>query len=249
LPDTAGLTPDGHLALAGCDLVELAAEFGTPLYVYDEATIRGRAGAYRDGLKQAYAGESLVCYAGKAYCAPWLVRVIHDEGLGLDVVSGGELYAAQVGGFPAERIYFHGNNKGDDELAFALELRVSRVVVDNFEEIERLSRLAVERGVRQAVLLRVAPGVEAHTHAHIKTGVLDTKFGLSIDTGAAEAGARAILEAPGLDLVGLHAHIGSQIFELEPYCQTIERLFTLAERVGFELRELSPGGGFVGAQA
>jgi diaminopimelate decarboxylase len=244
LPDTAGLTPDGHLALAGCDLVELAAEFGTPLYVYDEATIRGRAAAYRDGLSAAYDRQSLVCYAGKAYCAPWLLRVIDDEGLGLDVVSGGELYAAQASGFPSARIYFHGNNKGEDELAFALELHVGRIVVDNVEEIERVSRLAVERGVRQAVLLRVAPGVEAHTHAHINTGVLDTKFGLSIHTGAAEAGARAILNAPGLDLVGLHAHIGSQIFELEPYCQTIERLFTLAERVGFELRELSPGGGF-----
>jgi diaminopimelate decarboxylase len=244
LPDSAGLTGDGHLALAGCDLVDLAAQFGTPLYVYDEATIRGRAGAYRDGLRQAYKGESLVCYAGKAYCAPWLLRIVHDEGLGLDVVSGGELYTAQSSGFSAERIYFHGNNKSEDELAFALEMRVGRVVVDNVEEVERLSRLAVGLRARQPVLLRVAPGVEAHTHAHINTGVLDTKFGLSIHTGAAQAGARAILEAPGLELVGLHAHIGSQISELEPYCQTIERLFTLAEQVGFELRELSPGGGF-----
>jgi diaminopimelate decarboxylase len=239
LPDTADITGEGHLALAGCDLVQLAAQFGTPLYVYDEATIRGRAGAYRDGLRQAYKGESLVCYAGKAYCAPWLLRVVHDVGLGLDVVSGGELYTAQSCGFPAGRIYFHGNNKSEDELALALDMRVGRVVVDNLEEIERLSRLAVGRRTRQAVLLRVAPGVEAHTHAHINTGVLDTKFGLSIHTGA-----RAILEAPRLELVGLHAHIGSQISELEPYCQTIERLFTLAEQVGFELRELSPGGGF-----
>jgi diaminopimelate decarboxylase len=244
LPDTASVTADGHLVLGGCDVVQLAARFGTPLYVYDEATIRARAGAYRDGLRQAHSGESLVCYAGKAYCAPWLLRMVNEEGLGLDVVSGGELYMAQSSGFPAERIYFHGNNKAEDELAFALEMQVGRVVVDNLEEVERLSRLTVERGVKQAVLLRVAPGVEAHTHAHINTGVLDTKFGLSMHTGAAEAGARAILEAPGLDLVGLHAHIGSQIFELEPYCQTIERLFTLAEQVGFELRELSPGGGF-----
>jgi diaminopimelate decarboxylase len=248
LPDTAGVTPGGHLTLAGCDLVNLAAEYGTPLYVYDEATIRHRARAYRDGLRAAYGAESLVCYAGKAYCAPWLLRLVAEEGLGLDVVSGGELEAARVSGFPAERTYFHGNNKGEDELAMALEANAARVVVDNLEEIERLSRLATRVGKVQQVLMRVAPGVEAHTHAHIKTGVLDTKFGLSIQTGAAEAAALVIREAPGLELVGLHAHIGSQLFELEPYRQTIDRVFKLAARLraafGFELRELSPGGGF-----
>jgi diaminopimelate decarboxylase len=248
LPDTARVSAHGHLELAGCDVAALATEFGTPLYVYDEATIRNRARAYRDGLRAAYAGESLVCYAGKAYCAPWLLRLIAAEGLGLDVVSGGELFAAGVAGFAPERIYFHGNNKGADELAQALDAGVTRIVIDNFEEIERLSRLATQRGIVQNVLLRVAPGVEAHTHAHIKTGVLDTKFGLSIQTGAAAAAARAILDVPGLNLVGLHAHIGSQLFELEPYRQTTERVFELAARLsqdfGFELRELSPGGGF-----
>jgi diaminopimelate decarboxylase len=234
--------------LAGCDVVELAGEFGTPLYVYDEATIRNRARAYRDGLRAAYAGESLVCYAGKAYCAPWLLRLIDEEQLGLDVVSGGELFAAQVAEFPPERTYFHGNNKGEDELAQALQAGVARVVVDNLEEIERLSRLATDKAMEQPVLLRVAPGVEAHTHEHIKTGVLDTKFGLSIQTGAAEAAARAIQAAGGLRLVGLHAHIGSQVFELEPYRETISRVFALAaklrDELGFELHEFSPGGGF-----
>jgi diaminopimelate decarboxylase len=248
LPDTAGVTQSGHLSLAGCDLVDLAAEYGTPLYVYDEATVRNRARAYRDGLRAAYGGESLVCYAGKAYCAPWLLRLVAEEGLGLDVVSGGELFAARASGFPSTRTYFHGNNKGEDELAMALEMSAARVVVDNLEEIERLSRVASRMGKEQEVLLRVAPGVEAHTHAHIKTGVLDTKFGVSIQTGAAEAAALVIQEAPGLQLVGLHAHIGSQLFELEPYRQTIERVFELASRLraafGFQLRELSPGGGF-----
>jgi diaminopimelate decarboxylase len=244
LPDTASVTSAGHLALDGVDLVELAAEFGTPLYVYDEATIRNRARAYRDGLEKAYPGDSLVCYAGKAYCAPWLLRVIASEDLGLDVVSGGELFMAQQSGFPTRRIYFHGNNKADDELAQALEVGVGRVVIDNFEEIERLSRMAVSRGVEQRVLLRVAPGVEAHTHAHIKTGVLDTKFGLSIQTGAAASAVARIRQSPGLELVGLHAHIGSQVFELEPYQQTIARVFEFALSVGLELAELSPGGGF-----
>jgi diaminopimelate decarboxylase len=248
LPDTADVTPGGHLLLGGCDLVDLASEFGTPLYVYDAATLRNRARAYRDSLRATYPGESLVCYASKAYCAPWLLRIVAEEGLGLDVVSGGELFAAQASGFPASRTYFHGNNKGLDELAMALDMGIARVVVDNLDEVERLSGLASSRGKQQQVLLRVAPGVEAHTHAHIKTGVLDTKFGLSLQTGAAEAAALLIQDAPGLQLVGLHAHIGSQIFELGPYLETIGRVFELAGRLraacGFELRELSPGGGF-----
>jgi diaminopimelate decarboxylase len=248
LPDTAAVTPAGHLSLGGRDVVDLAAEFGTPLYIYDEATILARARGYADSLKAAYPGDTLVCYAGKAYSAPWLLRLLSDAGLGLDVVSGGELYVANASGVSPGRIYFHGNNKGEDELAFALDTGVARIVVDNLEEIERLSRLAVERGIEQPVLLRVAPGVNVHTHAHITTGALDTKFGLSIQTGAAEAAARAIHAAPGLRLVGLHAHIGSQVFELDPYRQTIERAFelgaTLKAAFGFELAELSPGGGF-----
>jgi diaminopimelate decarboxylase len=248
LPDSAGVTAEGHLSLGGRDVVELAAEFGTPLYIYDEATVRNRARAYADGLATAYPGESLVCYAGKAYSAPWLLRVLAEEGLGLDVVSGGELFTANASGVNAGRIYFHGNNKGEDELALALDTRVARIVVDNLEEIERVSRLAVERGLEQVVLLRIAPAVDVHTHAHISTGALDTKFGLSIQTGSAEVAARAIHAAPGLRLVGLHAHIGSQVFELDPYRQTIERAFELAARLkaafGFELAELSPGGGF-----
>jgi diaminopimelate decarboxylase len=246
LPATAEVTAEGHLALDGVDLVALAREFGTPLYVYDEATIRGRARGYRDSLREAYPGESLVCYAGKAYCAPWLLRVVADEGLGLDVVSGGELFAAQHVGFPPDRIFFHGNNKAEAELSEALEYGVGRIVVDNLDEIELLGRLTAARGPveRQKVLLRVAPGVEAHTHAHIQTGALDTKFGLSLQTGAAAAGVAGLRAAPGLELVGLHAHIGSQVFELEPYRETVARIFGFAATVGLALQEFSPGGGF-----
>jgi diaminopimelate decarboxylase len=244
LPDSAEANDAGHLALGGCDVVALAEEYGTPLYVYDEATITGRARAYQAGLKAAYPGESLVCYAAKAYCAPWLLRVIDSLGLGLDVVSGGELYTASAAAFPAARTYFHGNNKGADELAMALDAGVGRVVVDNLEEIDRLAGLCRERGITQQVLLRVAPGVEAHTHAHIKTGVLDTKFGVSIETGLAASAVARIRSAAGLELVGLHAHIGSQIFELGPYEETIARVVQFAEAQGIDLRELSPGGGF-----
>jgi diaminopimelate decarboxylase len=235
---------DGHLTLDGVDLLALAREFGTPLYVYDEATIRGRARAYRDSLRAAYPGESLVCYAGKAYCAPWLLRLIAGEGLGLDVVSGGELFAAQHVGFPPERIYFHGNNKAEVELSAALEYGVGRIVVDNLDEIALLARLVADRGTSQKVLLRVAPGVEAHTHVHIQTGVLDTKFGLSIQTGAAAAGVAALRAAPGIELVGLHAHIGSQVFEMAPYRETVARVFAFAASVGLSMEEFSPGGGF-----
>jgi len=244
LPDTSDATDSGHLALDGVDLVDVAAEFGTPLYVYDEATIRGQARAYRKSLAAAYPGESLVCYAGKAYCAPWLLSVVADEGLGLDVVSGGELYTAERVGFASQRIYFHGNNKAHGELEAALEYGVGRIVVDNLEEIERLARLCARRDVRQAVLLRVAPGVEAHTHVHIQTGVLDTKFGLSIQTGAAAEGVAAVRGASSLELVGLHAHIGSQVFELEPYRETVARVFQFAVGEQVEMREFSPGGGF-----
>jgi diaminopimelate decarboxylase len=248
LPDSAAVTPEGHLAIGGCDLVQLADRHGTPLYVYDEDTVRARACAYRDALVGAYRGDALVCYAAKAYCAPWLLRVIAEEGLGLDVVSGGELYVARRAGFPMERTYFHGNNKGEEELRLALEVDVGRIVLDNLDEVNRLSQAARSLGERQRVLLRVTPGVEAHTHEYIKTGVLDTKFGLSLETGAAEEGVRATLSAPGLDLLGLHAHIGSQIFDMAPYREAIQRVLAFAarmrERHGFQLRELSPGGGF-----
>src|SRR4051794_13146897 len=243
LPDTAAVADGtGNLAIGGCDVTGLADEFGTPLYIYDEATIVRRASSYRDILQQTYPGESLVCYAAKAYCAPWLLRLIDRLGLGLDVVSGGELFVAQQAGFPAGRTYFHGNNKQPDELRAALDAGVSRIVVDNLEEIERLSTLAQARGITQPVLLRVAPGVEAHTHAHIQTGALDTKFGLSIDTGAADEAVARLKAVKGLELVGLHAHIGSQIFELEPYAATITRVFEFARRTRVEMREMSPGG-------
>ncbi len=248
LPDSASVDTAGHLLVGGCDLVRLAEQYGTPLYVYDEATIRARARAYRDTLAAAYPGPSRVCYAAKAYCAPWLLRIVNEEGLGLDVVSGGELYAACRAGFPPGRIYFHGNNKGEDELRFALEVGVGRIVVDNLEEIERLGRLAGEAGRQQEVLLRATPGVEVHTHAHVKTGVQDTKFGFNLANGAAEAAVRATLALPSLSLVGLHAHIGSQLFDLDPYRETVRRLLGFAaamrEAYGLQLRELSPGGGF-----
>lgn len=247
-PDTAEATPGGHLAIGGVDLVELAAEFGTPLYVYDEASIRSRARAYRRALERSYGGASLVCYAAKAYGAPWLLQVIAEEGLGLDVVSGGELHAATLVDFPRDRIYLHGNNKSRAELDYALDERVGRIVVDNLDEIALLGLLATEHGRRQALLLRVGPGVDPHTHAHLTTGAPDTKFGLGIASGQAEAGVRAILAQSSLDLRGIHAHIGSMVNDTEPYRESVRRLIGFAREMArttdFELREISPGGGY-----
>jgi diaminopimelate decarboxylase len=248
LPDTTRVTGDGHLEIGGCDAVALAGEYGTPLYVIDIATIRSRIRGYKAALAASYPGASNVTYAGKAYAAPWLLRVLAAEGIGLDVVSGGELYVATVADFPRERVYLHGNNKSAEELTEALAQGVGRIVVDNLDEIALLGRLADQRGVRQPVLLRVSPGVDAHTHAHLTTGRVDTKFGLGIDTGAAEEGIWAALAQPALDLRGVHAHIGSLIDDVQPYRDTLDRLLAFAARMrdahGFELREISPGGGF-----
>ncbi|MGH9245883.1 MAG: diaminopimelate decarboxylase [Acidimicrobiales bacterium] len=247
-PDGAGITAGGQLTVGGCPLVDLAEAYATPLYVFDEGDIRAAAGRARRALGLSYPGEALVCYAAKAYCAPWILTVLADEGLGLDVVSGGELYTAAQAGFPRDRIYFHGNNKGEDELGLALAEGVGRVVVDNLDEIERLGRLAARRVTRQPVLLRVGPGVDAHTHSHLHTGGSDTKFGLGIASGQAAEGVRATLAQPALELRGFHAHIGSQIATIDPYRDAVERLFAFAAEMravnGVPLREISPGGGF-----
>jgi len=247
-PDTTRVTTRNTLAIGGCDLVALAAEYGTPLYVYDETTIRARARAIRDAVAAGYSGRATVCYAAKAYVGPWLLKIIASEGFGLDVVSGGELHVAVVAEFPRARTFFHGNNKTEDELVYALDQKIARIVVDNLDEVALLGRLASARGATQPVLLRVGPGVDAHTHAHLITGAVDTKFGLDIGSGAAEEGVRAILAQPSLDLRGFHAHIGSQIRELEAYRVAVGRVFAFAaamrDATGFVMREMSPGGGY-----
>ena len=247
-PDTTRITLGDRLAIGGCDLVDLAEEHGTPLYIYDAATVIARAGALREAINAGYPGKARVCYAAKAYVAPWLLKLIAGEDLGLDVVSAGELHVAVAAGFPMARTYFHGNNKGEDELAYALERKIGRIVIDNQDEIARLGRLTSARKLKQPVLLRVAPGVDVHTHAHLTTGAPDTKFGLDIASDAAKEGVRAILAHPSLELRGFHAHIGSQIREIESYRQSVERLFAFAAQMrdefGFTMRELSPGGGY-----
>ncbi len=234
---------DGVLRVGGVDLRELAREHGTPAYVLDEDDFRGRARAFRDAF-----GDFDVYYAGKAFMCTEVVRWIDRDGLFLDVCSGGELSVALRAGLDPARIGFHGNNKTAAELRRALEVGVGRIIVDSFEEIERLSGLAGDVGTQAAVLVRVTAGVEAHTHEYIATAHEDQKFGFSILAGDAAEAARRVHRAPGLRLQGLHSHIGSQIFDTSGFEVATRRVLSLqaaiAGELGEELAELDLGGGF-----
>ncbi len=244
LHGTMRINEKGHLEIGGCDAVDLARVFGTPLYVVDEALFRENCRSYRLAFARGNGG---VLYAGKALLTLAICRLIEEEGLGLDVVSGGELYTAVQAGFPMDRVYFHGNNKTADEVRMALGAGVHRVVCDSFDELDLLGRLAPELGKECDLLLRLTPGIEAHTHDYIRTGQIDSKFGLVIPNGQALEAVRRCLERPALKLRGLHCHIGSQIFELEPYADAARILMEFARQVrdvtGWVIEELNLGGG------
>lgn len=246
-PDNTSRDADGQLLLADIRATDLAEEFGTPLYVYDEATVRDRARTFRDAFTAAWP-RTRVAYAAKAFMSVAVIRILHDEGLALDVSSGGELYAGLAAGMPAAEMTFHGNAKTAQELREALEAGVGLIAVDNLPELDLVARLAGEAGVRQRILLRLNPGIDVHTHAKIKTGVLDSKFGLPIATGdAAQAVANALAE-PTVELVGYHTHLGSQLFDPPALAAGVEALLGFAadmrDRHGFEPVVISPGGGF-----
>ena len=248
LPHTSALSPAGRLSIGGCDLRELAEAYGSPLYVFDEADFRETAREFRREFESRWP-EVSVLYAAKAYLSLPLAAIVAEEGLGMDVVSGGELAIARAAGFPSSRLYFHGNNKSAEELEAAVSGDpVGRVVVDNFHELAELDRIAGERGARQPILLRVSPNVDPHTHAKTTTGVLDSKFGFAIATGDAERAVAAAQAAPNIELRGLHVHLGSPIFEVEPYEQASDVMCAFAAQMGdthgFSFDEYSPGGGF-----
>ena len=246
--DCLDVNERGHLTIGGCDAVELAEMYGTPLYVMDEIAIRRALRAYKASIDENYGNGGMVTYASKACCFKELYRIVKQEGCGADVVSGGELYTALQAGFPAERLYFHGNNKSEAELRLALEAGVGRIVVDNPAELERLSAAACGMGKSAAVYLRVTPGIDAHTHSFIRTGQIDSKFGFTLETGEALEGVRRALALPGLELMGLHCHIGSQIFDEQPFIHAAEVMLTFMAEIrretGVTLRELDLGGGF-----
>ena len=244
-PLTAEISSQGHLVIGGCDTLELVAEFGTPLYLFDEFSLRRKCTEFKDEFGQRYA-DTTVIYACKAFINKALALILKEEGLGLDVVSAGELGIARSVSFPLDSVYFHGNNKSAEEIRLALEWRTGRIVVDNLYELAMVGEIAKEQGYSSDILLRLSPGVDPHTHRYIATGAIDTKFGFPLASGE-EAVAQA-MSVSNLNLVGLHFHLGSLIFDAEPYQQAIEVTLNFAgemkQKYGFELRELNVGGGF-----
>jgi diaminopimelate decarboxylase len=234
LPDTSTIV-EGRLTIGGCDTLELAARFGTPLFVYDEEHLRARCAeavaTFGDG----------VAYATKAFLCKAMAGLAHDEGMHLDVATGGEMWVALQAGVPAERLVFHGNNKSPTELTMALEAGVGRIVVDSFDELNRLEEMTAGNRQPVQVLIRITPGVEAHTHEFVSTGHDDTKFGFTVSTGAADQAITRTRSSSVLDLAGLHAHIGSQVFRLSSF-EDAARVVARAA-APYELSELSLGGG------
>ena len=246
--DTLKINAAGHLEIGGADATELAEKFGTPLYVMDEKYIRDMCSAYRRAIEEDYAGNGLVLYASKAFACMAIYKIVAAEGIGVDVVSGGELYTALKAGFPAEKIYMHGNNKLPSELEMAVDSRVGCIVVDSLTEIDMLDSLCERHGVIQRVLIRVNPGVEAHTHHFIQTAKTDSKFGFSLADGTAEAVTVHALSKKHLRLDGYHCHIGSQIFEKESFGLAADKMLAFMSEMktahGFEARTLNLGGGY-----
>jgi diaminopimelate decarboxylase len=246
-PLTAEVSKQGHLVIGGCDVVDLANEFGTPLYLFDELTLRHKCREFKDEFDKYYP-DTLVIYASKAVLNRALALIFEEEGLGLDVVSGGELSIAHSVNFPLEKVYFHGNNKTPEELNLALDWGVGRIVVDNLYELEMLDRLAGEKGIRQDILLRLTPGVDPHTHQYTTTGTIESKFGFAVATGQAEEAVNQALSASNLNLLGLNFHLGSPVPEIQPYEAAMEIVLGFAQQVsrkfGFDLSEFDIGGGF-----
>ncbi|MED3562966.1 diaminopimelate decarboxylase [Bacillus xiapuensis] len=244
---STGINSNGNLEIGGLDAIEMAGEYGTPLYVYDVALIRERA----RGFKQAFEEQNVqaqVAYASKAFSTIAMLQLAEEEGLSLDVVSGGELFTALAAGFPVDRIHFHGNNKSREELEMALEKEIGCVVVDNFYELNLLKSICSEKNTTVKILLRVTPGIEAHTHDYILTGQEDSKFGFDLQNGQAEKALTEALQYNNFEVLGIHCHIGSQIFETTGFLlaaeKLIEKLNEWKNNISFEAKVLNLGGGF-----
>lgn len=239
---------NGHLSIGGVDTVLLAEKYGTPLYVMDENLIRKNCRDFYESIEKFYGGNGLVCYASKAFACREMYRVVESEGCGADVVSEGEIYTAIKSGVSPDKLVFHGNNKTDSELKMALDNNIGRIVVDNIYELKKLDMLAAEQNKTANIMLRIKPGVDAHTHNFIKTGQIDSKFGFALETGEAFEAVKIALSHPNLNLRGLHCHIGSQILETEPFCSAaeimLEFISEIKNKLGHEISDLNLGGGF-----
>lgn len=238
----------GHLEIGGCDTVELAKEYGTPLYVMDENLLRKNCRMYTDALKKYYDGKGMILYASKSFCTLATCKIVKEEGMGLDVVSGGELYTALKADFPMEKVYFHGNNKTEDELKLAVDSGVGRIIVDNIFELHMLNSICKEAGKTADILFRIKPGIDAHTHDFIMTGQIDSKFGVALETGEAFDIIKTAKELENVNVVGIHCHIGSQIFDISPFKSAAEIMLGFAAKIknelGITIKELNLGGGF-----
>ncbi len=246
--DSLSVNENGHLAIGGADVVSLAQKYGTPLYIMDENGIRKKCREYVSALKECYGDNFLVYYASKAFSTMYIYTVAESEGLGVDVVSGGELYTAIKAGFPADRIGFHGNNKTEEEIKLALGYGIRDFVVDNREELYMLDALAKEAGKIAKVSFRIKPGVDAHTHDFVKTGQIDSKFGVALENGEAFEIIKEAISLENIEVCGVHCHIGSQIFDTEPFEHAAEIMMTFISKIknelGYEIKELNLGGGF-----
>ncbi|MDR1136175.1 MAG: diaminopimelate decarboxylase [Clostridiales Family XIII bacterium] len=248
LYDNLAINEAGHLTVGGVDAVYLAEKYGTPLYVLDEDKIRQNCRLYTKNMAEQFGEGSLPLFAGKSLCFKGLYRVIEEEGMCADVVSPGELYTALAAGFPPERLFFHGNNKTDEDIRYGVDSGVGYFVADNYNELDILNAYAGEKGIRQKVLLRVTPGIDSHTLEAINTGKVDCQFGSPIETGQAARFVKKALAKENLDIQGYHFHIGSQIFDIEPFCRAVNILLNFAleirSELGFTARIFNLGGGF-----
>ena len=237
-----------HLVIGKNDTVDLAKKYGTPLYVLDEDLIRKNCRVYKEAMDKYYGGNGLVLYANKAFCSLYTCRIVAEEGLGADVVSGGELYTAIKAGFPMDKIYFHGNNKTEEELEMAVENGVGHIICDNIYELKMLNDIAKKHGVVQSIMFRIKPGIDAHTHSFIRTGQIDSKFGVALENGEAFEIYQMAHEMSNVNPDGIHCHIGSQIFDIEPFTQAAEVMMNFAgdlkDKLGLEIKKLNLGGGY-----
>ena len=248
LHENIGINEKGHLTFAGCDTAELAEKYGTPLYLLDEDRVRHNCRVYTDAMREYFGGESGPLFASKALSFRGIYRIMKEEGMRCDIVSPGELYTASSAGFPMERAYFHGNNKTDADIAFAMDENIGYFVADNAIELDKIDAEAKKRGKKQKLLLRVTPGIDPHTHEAINTGRVDSKFGVAVETGQALELVKHALSLEGILLCGFHCHIGSQIFDPKPFLDASEIMLKfirdVREQTSYNGDILNLGGGF-----
>ena len=245
--ESLSVDESGVLCIGGANALDIAGEFGTPVYVMDEDLIRKNCRIYKDAMDKHYGGNGLVLYASKAFSCKRMVKIVKEEGLGLDVVSGGELYTAIKADFPMERVYFHGNNKTEDELSLAVASGVGTIVVDNIFELEKLNSIAEKAGKTVDIMFRIKPGIDAHTHEFVMTGQIDSKFGVALETGEAMEAYKTAKQMKNLNIVGVHCHIGSQIFDIQPFehaASVMMGFIADLKAEGIDIEQMNLGGGY-----